>query len=406
MWYAQPHMQPAVLVVAGEASADAHARSVLDAMRQQAPNVHAFGVGGRLMRAAGFEALVPAEKVAVAGFTEVITALPRIYRIMQLLVAEAKRRRPVAALLLDLPDFNLRLAKQLKRLGIPVLYYISPQVWAWRPQRVHAIKQLADEMLVILPFEKAFYARHQIAAKFVGHPLVEQLFPCRTQTQARQALSLEETKRPLVALLPGSRRQEVARHLPVMLGALRLLAKHHPQLHAVVPLASTIEAGQITRLLQQHPGAPVTLIDGDASLALQASDAAVVCSGTATLQAAILSVPMVVVYQVSTLTYQILKRLIAVPHIALVNLIAEERLVSELIQGQLAAQTLCEQMEPLLVDGAQRRRQKARFAEIRAMLGAKRAAHEVTREILRYTHPADYAQRSGQPPGEAHGSIA
>ena len=291
-----------VLIVAGEASADLHGARVMSALAARRSDVHVFGVGGAAMRAAGLDAVVRAEELSVAGLTEVLLALPRILGILRMLARLAAERRPAVAILIDMPDFNLRLAKRLKALGIPVVYYISPQLWAWRPKRVAQIRAHVDRMLVILPFEEEFYRRHEVPAEFVGHPLVEELPPPRERQAARTDLGFVGTRGPVIALLPGSRKQEIARHLPLMLAALQLLRQTIPTAQALIPIASTIPRALVEAMVARS-GVEVTLLDGHATEVLSAADVAVVCSGTATLQTALLLRPMVVVYRVSALTY-------------------------------------------------------------------------------------------------------
>lgn len=372
-----------ILIVAGEASADTHGARVLAALRQSRPDVTVFGVGGAAMRAEGLETIIPAEEMALAGLTEVLSALPRMWRNMQMLVALARTRRPKVAVLIDLPDFNLRLAKRLKALGIHVIYYISPQVWAWRQGRVKHIRAVVDQMLVILPFEETFYRDHGVPVQFVGHPLVEQL-PAKPDVRgARAALGLPLDGTPIVALLPGSRHKEITRHLPDMLAGVRELQATFPALRAVLPVASTISRALIDAEIARA-GVDVMVVEGQATQVLSAADVAVVCSGTATLQAALLERPMVVVYRVSWLTHQILKRLIKVAHIALVNLIAGKRLVPELVQAAFTSANVAHEVRTLLLDAPRRVQLGQHFAALRGQLGGGDTAGEVARVVLRY----------------------
>lgn len=359
-----PDAIDSILIVAGEASADLHGAKVLSALRARRPGVEVFGIGGEEMRACGLQTVTPAEDISVAGLTEVLFAIPRILGILNRLTQMAKERRPKVAILLDLPDFNLRLAERLKKLGIPVVYYISPQVWAWRQKRVEQIKRVVDQMLVILPFEEPFYRERGVSAQFVGHPLVEELASAPTREAARQSLGMA-AEGPLVALLPGSRKKEVTRHLPLMLAGLALLQKKMPTLRGMIPVASTISRALIESFVKAA-GVQATVVDGQATEVLSASDAAVVCSGTATLQTALLLRPMVVVYRVSWLSFQILKRLVKVAHIALVNLIAGRAVVSELVQSAFTAESVSQELERLLQDAGYR-------ADVtQALLGIKR----------------------------------
>jgi lipid-A-disaccharide synthase len=335
------------------------------------------------MRSKGFEAIIPAENMSLAGLTEVLFALPRMFRYMKQLVRLAVTRRPAVAVLIDLPDFNLRLAKRLNRCGIPVVYYISPQLWAWRQGRVEQIKKFVDQMLVILPFEKEFYDQHGVKTEFVGHPLVEELPENPNREEAKKAIGINEDAHPVVALLPGSRRKEVTRHLPLMLQSIRLLQNDFPNLRTVLPVASTIPRDLIQSFVNES-GVQVDVIDGNATGALCASDAAIVCSGTSTLQTALLARPMVVVYRVSWISYWLLKRLVNVAHIALVNLIAGKRLVPELVQGAFTPSNVRDELKQFLHDTPKRRALQSELRNLRNQLGQGGTAARVTDALMPY----------------------
>jgi lipid-A-disaccharide synthase len=372
------------MIVAGEASADLHGAKLVESLRGARPQLHVWGVGGAAMRAEGFDAVVPAEKISVAGLTEVLFAIPRLWGILRRLTALVAERRPDVVVLIDLPDFNLRLARRIKKLGIPVVYYISPQVWAWRKKRVHMIREVVTQMLVILPFEQSFYQEHGVSAQFVGHPLVEELPESPDRDRARRELGVAEKASPVLAVLPGSRHKEVTRHLPVMLEGVRLLKLRFPDLSALVPVASTIPMRLVESIVSASGVRGVTPVAEKATECLAAADAAIVCSGTATLQTALLARPMVVVYRASWLTYQILKRLITVTHIALVNLIAGRRLVAELIQGELTPKNIETEVVKLLDDPVHRMRLNQEFQAIRKSLGRGGTATQVARVVLNY----------------------
>ena len=267
-----------VLMVAGEASADLHGARVVAALTRARPGIEVFGIGGSAMRAEGMTAVAQAEEIAVAGLTEVLLAVPRIFGILRRLVAVARERRPSAAVLIDLPDFNLRLARRLKKLGIPVVYYISPQVWAWRAGRVSRDPRGRRRDARGPPVRAELLRRARGRARFVGHPLVEQLPEENDASSSARRPSSSPSVRPIVALLPGSRRKEVTRHLPAMLGALQRLRLRIPELQAVLPVASTIPRPLIEELVRRS-GVPVRVLDGRSTEALIAADAAVVCSG-------------------------------------------------------------------------------------------------------------------------------
>jgi len=384
--------QSSMMIVAGEASADLHGAHVVAEVNRRFPNIAVFGAGGASMRKTVFEELVPAESMSLAGLTEVLMGLPRMFRIMRQLVKAAKERRPQVAVLIDLPDFNLRLAKRLKRLGIPVVYYISPQLWAWRQGRVEQVRRYIDKMLVILPFEKPFYEEHSVEVEFVGHPLVEELEGAPDQEQARLKLGLPTDGAPVVAVLPGSRLKEVSRNLPTMLEGLSLIREQLPELKVLIPVASTIPSDMVEAIVSESR-IDAQIVDGQAVEVVRASDAALVCSGTSTLQTALLARPMVVVYRVSWLTYAILKRLVKVAHIALVNLVAGRRLVPELIQEAFTPSRIQEELLPMLNNQELRNELTQAFTDLREGLGHGAVSARVVDAIGEYL----------EPPGNNHG---
>ncbi|BDG08166.1 lipid-A-disaccharide synthase [Anaeromyxobacter paludicola] len=370
---------PEILVVAGEASADLHAARVLEELRQLRPDVRAFGVGGPRLRAAGLEALHPAEAISVMGFAEVLPAIPRILGILRDVARAAEARRPRVALLVDLPDFNLRLAKRLKRLGVTVVYYVSPMIWAWRRGRARQIARVVDRMLCILPFEERFYEGTGVSARFVGHPLAERPAPAAPAAY-RAALGLEAS-RTTVALVPGSRPSELARIFPPMLEAAERIRAGHPDAQFVVPVAPTLAAAALAPYLTRHPALPVKLVDGRADEAVGASDAALVKSGTSTLETALMLRPMVVVYRLSWLSYFIGRAFVRLAHFALVNILAGRRLVPELLQREASPERMAREITHLLDDPAARAAQLAGLAEVRSSLGGPGAARRVAEEI-------------------------
>jgi len=380
-------MSDELLIVAVEASADLHGAAVLRELRALRPGLRAFGAGGPSLRAQGSETLVRAEDLSVMGIAEVLPALPRIFRALRMLRRAAQERRPRAALLIDSPDFNLRLARKLRRLGIPVVYFIGPSVWAWRTWRVRRIARDVARMLVILPFEADFYARHGVKAVYVGNPLADRyrgLLPAPrvpstsiSRLDLRRELGLDPT-RPLLALLPGSRRQEVRRIWPALFAAAGLLRERIPGLQLAVPVAPTVQRDWLPTDL------PVTFVEGRAPEVLAAADAAVVASGAATLEAALAQVPTVVVYRLSWLSWIVARLLVRVPFASLINLLAGRRLVPELLQGDCSAAHIAESAAPLLAAGEARDAQLEGMREIRAGLApagspgaARRAAEEV-----------------------------
>jgi len=374
-----------ILIVAGEASADLHAARVLTELRRLRPGLTAFGVGGPSLRAAGLEALAPAEEISVMGLVEVLPRIPRILAILSLLARAAAERRPAVALLVDLPDFNLRLATRLKKLGIKVVYYISPTIWAWRRGRARKIAKVVDRMLCILPFEPEAYQGTGVSARFVGHPFAERPLP-GTPEHYRTALGLPQG-RTTVAIVPGSRRSEVARLLPPMLEAAERIKARHPDVQFVVPVASTLSRQALQPHLAAHAGLDVTLVDGRTDEAVGASDAALVKSGTATLEAGLMLRPLVVIYKFSWLSYLVARLLVRLSWFSLVNLLAGRRVVPELLQGAASPERMAAELEAVLSDGPARQAQLDGLQEVRARLGEPGAPERVARELVEVMKP-------------------
>jgi len=364
-----------LLVVAVEASADLHGAAVLRELKAMRPDLRAFGAGGSLMRAEGCETLVNAEDLGFMGVAEVIPALPRILEAMDALGDAAADRRPRAALLIDSPDFNLRLARRLKRLRVPVAYFIGPKLWAWRTYRVRQVARDVERMLVILPFEADFYARHGVRATYVGNPLADAQ---ASSPSIKGGLGLD-TSQPVLALLPGSRRQEVTRLWSRLLAAGRRLREDRPGLQLAVPIAPTIDRA----LFGLAPD--VVFVEGRAPELLAAAEAAIVASGTATLQAALAQTPMVVVYRVNWLTWLIGRMLVRVPFVSLPNLLAGRELVPELLQSECTPEKIAAAAAPLLDGAPERTRQLQGMANIREQLtpqGAAPAARHAAEQVL------------------------
>jgi len=369
-----------ILIVAGEASADLHAARALIELRKLRPGLRAFGVGGPALRAAGLEALYPAEEISVMGIAEVLPRLPRILSILRGLARAAEARRPVVALLVDLPDFNLRLAAKLKKLGIRVVYYISPTIWAWRPGRAFKIARLVDRMLCILPFEPEAYRGSGVNARFVGHPFAERPLPASPRTY-REALGLP-LDRTTIAIVPGSRKGEIGRLLPPMLDAAERLRANHPDAQFVLPVAPTLDRALLAPHLAAHPGLDVRLVDGRAEEVVGASDGALVKSGTSTLEAGLMHRPMVVAYRLSWFTYFIARLLVKLVHFSLVNLLVGREVVPELLQGEATGEKMAAALERVMAEGPARTAQLAGLLEVRATLGQPGAPERVAREVV------------------------
>jgi lipid-A-disaccharide synthase len=356
-----------ILISAGEASGEFYGAELMTALRKQVSpaktQIEFFGVGGDQMRAAGCDLLVDAREIAVVGIVEVIRHIPLIYRRFREVVREAERRRPDAAVLIDFPDFNLRLARQLHNRGVPVIYYVSPQLWAWKQGRIEQVRQYVRKMLVIFPFEEHFYRERGIEAQFVGHPLADLPSPqvSREQFAAQHKL---DPAREWIALLPGSRRGEVSRIFPTLLEAAQLLG---PEYVYIVPVASTLDAGWVASFLRGHAGPQITFTR-DAQASLLHARAAAVASGTSTLEAALIGTPFTMVYRVAPLTWGLGRRLVKVDRFAMVNLIAERDVVPELVQGEFTPQRVCAELRRLIPQGEARDTMIASFGEVRRRL--------------------------------------
>jgi lipid-A-disaccharide synthase len=368
------------MVVAGEASGDSHAAALVNVLRSRRADLRFFGMGGPKLRAAGLEVLFDADEISVMGITEVLPKLFRILHVLRSLVSVARHRRPVAAILVDVPDFNLRLARQLKRMGIPVIYYVSPMVWAWRKGRLKQIERDVDRMLCILPFEESFYRQAGVSARYVGSPVLEQMPPPAPVEQFRTQLGLPQNV-PTVALLPGSRRSEIRRMLPSLIEAAGRLKTERPELQFVLPVAPGMDSQAIAHQFEGSGVKPI-LVSGHAPEAVAASDAAVVTSGTATLEAGLMGRPFLVIYRVSWISYWVGKLFLKVAHIALVNLLAGKRLVPELLQSQMTGLRIADEVKRLLAVGPERDRMIEGLHEVRRNLGPTGAADRAADEVL------------------------
>lgn len=366
-----------ILVSAGEASGDRYAAELVGELRKRLPDAEFFGCAGPRLREQGVRAVVKTESLAVVGIFEVLAHIPRIYGEFRKLIGAARREKPDLAILTDAPDFNLRVAAKLRKQGIPIVYYVAPQVWAWRSWRVKKLRRLLDLLLCIFPFEEDWFNQRGVRTVFVGHPLTQVVEPSVDRAEFLRRYGLDDAK-PVLALLPGSRRGEAERHLPAVLGAFDLLtAKHGVQ--AVLPASSTTGEAFFR---QRISGRSVTIVENDTHNALAHCDLALVASGTATVEAALLGAPMVVFYRVTPASWLVGKLLVRVPFYSMVNLLAEKRLVPELIQEDCTAERLAEEADKLLSDAARREEMRAELGEIRRRLQAERAASEKAAEVV------------------------
>jgi len=379
---------PFVLIVAGEASADLHGANLVRAMKHLEPGIVFRGVGGQGMAGEGVDIVTPSSEMAVVGLTEVLPKLRIIAGTYLKLKRILKKEAPDLLILMDYPDFNIRLSGAARRCGIPVLYYISPQVWAWRRGRIKKLRERVNRLAVILPFEEEFYRQRGLEAEYVGHPLLDAVPEALDRQAALRELGIEDAF-PVVGLLPGSRKDEVANLLPSMTQAAAALKADFPNLTCLLPRASTIPRAFIESILGDG-GGDIHIVDGDIYRVLKASDLALVASGTATLETAMMQTPMVILYKVSPVSFWIGKRVIKVPAIGLPNLVAGKKIVPELIQDEMTAESLVGEARSLLKDGERRRNMIDELVRVRERLGEKSASlrtAQIALEMLR-THRA------------------
>jgi len=373
---------PKIFLSAGEASGEHYGALLIAELRRLEPEADFFGLGGIRMASLGLRRVVRAEDVAVMGITEVILHMPHIYRQYRKLKASLRAERPDLAILIDFPDVNLSLAAELRRLKIPVVYFVSPQLWAWKKWRIRGVKRNVGRMLVIFPFEEAFYRAHGVAADFVGHPLADLDPPTVTREEFASQNGLDASKF-WVGLLPGSRTRELEANLPPMFEAARLLG---PGYEYLLPVAPTLNDSQVQAFAARANGVSVRVVH-DARAVLQHARASVVASGTATVEAALIGNPFLVVYRVSRITYAVAQRVVRVAHVGMVNLIAGRRIVPELIQDDFTASKVAERLRPLLENEEARATMQSDLRSVGATLrvnseGAIKHAARIALELI------------------------
>jgi len=366
-----------VFIVTGEASGEAHAARVINALNQLSPDIKLSGIGGDKLRAEGVDIVVDFSELAVMGLVEVLKRYREIKAIFNRVVALLKQQRPDLLVLVDYPGFNLKLAKEAKKLGIPVLYYISPKVWAWRKGRVKTIKKVVDHMAVLFPFEVPIYQEQQIPVSCVGHPLVDAVVRNFSTEEAKRSLNIDPEQKVL-GLFPGSRRSEVDVLLPLMIKAAERLVAKHADIEVVLPLAPGLNTSVIDTILAETQ-LPIKVVSEDFYDLTSACDAIVAASGTVTLEVALLGVPHFIIYRVSPLTYKILRRLVKIPYVGLCNIVTGKGLVTELLQDDVTV----EHIEQELLDRLER-------------VDSKQVAEEVRQKVLTALGPSGGAKNAAQ----------
>ena len=368
-----PNSSSSIVIVAGETSGDLHGAKLVNALQVRADGLQFQGVGGPALRRAGVHILVDAAALSVVGLTEVVAKLPAILNGLNTVKRNLRRQKPDLLILIDFPDFNLRLAAAAKKLGIRVLYYISPQIWAWRPGRVKRIARLVDHMAVILPFEEKFYKNHQVPVTFIGHPLLDQPLPASDEADTKT-----NGRPPVVGLLPGSRENEIVRHVPVMLDTAAILKARFPGLRFLISHAPSVRREQLELLVHKNSvDIDLEIFSNPVEEMFQHCRMLIAASGTVTLQAAIFGMPMVIIYKVSNLSYLLGRALVRVRNIGLVNLIAEKEIVPELIQYNATPINIADAVSEILSDSARRQRMQAELIKVKDRLGEPGASERL-----------------------------
>ena len=372
-------MSRRVLISCGEASGDLYAGALVRSLRELCPDIDVSGLGGSAFEAAGGRLVADFRGLAVTGFTELVTKIPQLRAVKRRLVDSAVATRPDALVLIDYFGFNVRLARDIKALGVPVVYYVSPQIWAWRSGRIKAIREITDRMLVIFPFEEPIYQQAGVPVEFVGHPLIDMAAPRVDRREFLSRLHLDP-KAPTIALLPGSRTSELRRILPDLVAAGQRVRRAVPAAQFVVARAPHLD----DRLFEPLRALPrAVTIQGETDAVLASADVTLTASGTATVQAALHDTPMVVVYRVSDLEYRLARRFVKVDTFAMVNLLAGERVVPELIQGDFTPDAVAAEAVTLLTDPAAAARMRDRLDAVRRKLGGPGASRRAAAAILK-----------------------
>ncbi|MGC9456792.1 MAG: lipid-A-disaccharide synthase [Halothiobacillaceae bacterium] len=372
---------PTVMFSAGEASGDRYAAEIWRRMSARRPDLAAFGLGGGRSRAAGIDTLVDADDIAVMGLVEVLRHYPRLRRAMKRLEEALSSRRPALLVCIDYQEFNQRLARRARALGIPVLFFVAPQVWAWRPHRAARMREVADRLAVLFDFEVPLFQAHGVDTVHVGHPLLDLVEPVHDQIKARERLGLSPDG-PVIGILPGSRRSEIRRLLPPMIAAARALRAEHPDCRFLLPRADSLTPADFEPWLNSAPPGLLMAVDGQAHDVMRAADVLIMASGTASLEAAIIGSPMVIVYRTHWLTAWLAGRLLRTPHVGLPNIIAGESIVPELLQKDAEPKQMAREVTRLLQDPELARRQREQLLQLHARLGNRGALDRLAEEAL------------------------
>ncbi|MBC2695626.1 MAG: lipid-A-disaccharide synthase [Desulfobacteraceae bacterium] len=376
-----------IMIIAGEASGDLHGSKLVRSICNKNNKIHFSGIGGQSLRDAGVEILVDASELSVVGITEVFSKIPNLFKAITIVKKHLKSFKPDLVILIDFPDFNLKIAAVAKKLGIPVLYYICPQVWAWRQGRIKIIRKFVNHVAVILPFEEDFYRKHKVPVTFVGHPLLD----VYTQNGCHRFNALETKEKvdnenhgmPVIGLMPGSRDKEVIKHLPVMLDAAQILQDRLKNIKFIISIAPSVEKKHVEKILKNHKEiSDYELATEGVKKVFEMCKMVVAASGTVTLESAIFGTPTVIIYKVSLLTYWIGRLMIKVKNVGLVNLIAEKNIAPELLQDNASPENIADFVFNMLNDTKELQKQRKKVVEIRNMLGGPGASERVAEIAL------------------------
>ena len=376
--------QAHVMIIAGEASGDAHAAEFVEQLRLEQPDIELSGMGGQAMQTAGVDVFFDSSIIAVVGLVEVLHHWGDIKKAMAIVKRHLDETRPDLLVLVDYPEFNLKMARHARKLGIRVLFYISPQVWAWRPKRIHKIGSLVDHMAVIFKFEKQYYESAGIPVSFVGHPLVDKVKDASDVQTARGKLGISATAK-VVGLFPGSRRSEITRLLPVLFATAQLMQARDPELSFLLPVAPGLDYAAITGQAAES-GLNIVVTSDQLYDVISSCDAIATCSGTVTLEIALLNIPMCILCKISWLSYLIMRRLVTIPHIGLANIVADEAVVREFFQGDVNPETLSGELFELIDNRQYREQVKSGLARVRDNLGAGDGARKMAQLVLSLLH--------------------
>ncbi len=370
-----------IMFIAGENSGDIHASRVIIELKKLCPDTRIFGYGGERMERAGMELIENlAQKLPIMGFTQVVSKFPKIRTLLNQAENLLRTERPDLLVLVDYPGFNLRMAKKARALGVPVVYYISPQFWAWHKSRLNTIRENVDKMLVILPFEAELYREEGVDAEYVGHPLQDDLELVKPRDEVAKIVGFPSDAE-LITLVPGSRDGEVTRHLPVMLGAADIIRQKRPRAHFVMPRASTISSELLKSYLALYPDLQLTLVETEHKSVRAAMDFAICKSGTSTLEHALAGVPMIIIYKASAITAFIARRLLQIPHIGLVNIVAQEEVAPELWQEEASAEEIAKRALDYLDHPAKMAIVREKLNQVREKVGGPGASQRAAQAI-------------------------